>query len=589
MTVFNIFTLLGGLAFFLFGMSTMSNGLERVAGGKLERILGKMTDKPIKGLILGAGITATIQSSSAVTVMLVGLVNSGIMKLGQSVGVIMGSNIGTTITAWVLSLAGIDSDNFFVSLLKPSSFSPLVALAGIIMMMVAKKNRTKDVGAVLMGFAVLMFGMDLMSDAMNPLADSPKFAEIMVMFTNPLLGLLVGLGLTAVVQSSSATVGILQALSMTGGISFGMAIPIIKGQNIGTCITALISSIGVSKHAKRVSAVHVYFNLIGTTIWLSLYLILDAILNFAFTDTAIDPMGIALVHSIFNVATTVLLFPFSKFLEYLAVKTVKDKTNKNKKVFLDERLLATPSLAVAQCREYTSQMARLAADMLIQSVALIDNYNQKIADKLIEDEQKLDDYEDQLGTFLVRLSGSQLSDEDSNTVSTLLHTIGDFERIGDHALNIVNTAQEINTKEISFSAQATAELKVAVNAILEITGLTADAFCFDNTLLALEVEPLEQVIDGMVDEIKSRHISRLTGGNCTIELGFVLSDLLTNFERISDHCSNIAVCVLRIHDSVFDTHQYLNNYKNEGGEHFTKSFEGYLKKHRLPEFKTKGN
>ncbi|MBO5859716.1 MAG: Na/Pi cotransporter family protein [Clostridia bacterium] len=589
MTVFNIFTLLGGLAFFLFGMSTMSNGLERVAGGKLERILGKMTDKPIKGLILGAGITATIQSSSAVTVMLVGLVNSGIMKLGQSVGVIMGSNIGTTITAWVLSLAGIDSDNFFVSLLKPSSFSPLVALAGIIMMMVAKKNRTKDVGAVLMGFAVLMFGMDLMSDAMNPLADSPKFAEIMVMFTNPLLGLLVGLGLTAVVQSSSATVGILQALSMTGGISFGMAIPIIMGQNIGTCITALISSIGVSKHAKRVSAVHVYFNLIGTTIWLSLYLILDAILNFAFTDTAIDPMGIALVHSIFNVATTVLLFPFSKFLEYLAVKTVKDKTNKNKKVFLDERLLATPSLAVAQCREYTSQMARLAADMLIQSVALIDNYNQKIADKLIEDEQKLDDYEDQLGTFLVRLSGSQLSDEDSNTVSTLLHTIGDFERIGDHALNIVNTAQEINTKEISFSAQATAELKVAVNAILEITGLTADAFCFDNTLLALEVEPLEQVIDGMVDEIKSRHISRLTGGNCTIELGFVLSDLLTNFERISDHCSNIAVCVLRIHDSVFDTHQYLNNYKNEGGEHFTKSFEGYLKKHRLPEFKTKGN
>ncbi len=589
MTVFNIFTLLGGLAFFLFGMSTMSNGLERVAGGKLERILGKMTDKPIKGLILGAGITATIQSSSAVTVMLVGLVNSGIMKLGQSVGVIMGSNIGTTITAWVLSLAGIDSDNFFVSLLKPSSFSPLVALAGIIMMMVAKKNRTKDVGAVLMGFAVLMFGMDLMSDAMNPLAESPKFAEFMVMFTNPLLGLIVGIGLTAIVQSSSATVGILQALSLTGSISFGMAIPIIMGQNIGTCITALISSLGVSKHAKRVSAVHVYFNLIGTTVWLSLYLILDAIFNFAFTETAIEPFGIALVHSIFNIATTILLFPFSKYIEYLAVQTVKDKTNKNKRVFLDERLLATPSLAVAQCREYTSQMARLAADMLIQSVALIDNYNQKIADKLIEDEQKLDDYEDQLGTFLVKLSGSQLSDEDSNTVSTLLHTIGDFERIGDHALNIVNTAQEINTKEISFSAQATAELKVAVNAILEITGLTADAFCFDNTLLALEVEPLEQVIDGMVDEIKSRHISRLTGGNCTIELGFVLSDLLTNFERISDHCSNIAVCVLRIHDSVFDTHQYLNNYKNEGGEHFTKSFEGYLKKHRLPEFKTKGN
>lgn len=589
MTVFNIFTLLGGLAFFLFGMSTMSGGLERVAGGKLERILGKMTDKPIKGMLLGAGITATIQSSSAVTVMLVGLVNSGIMKLGQSVGVIMGSNIGTTATAWILSLAGIDSDNVFVSLLKPSSFSPLVALAGIIMMMVSKKNRTKDIGSIMMGFAVLMYGMELMSGAMDPLADSPEFAKFMVMFTNPLLGVLVGVVMTAIIQSSSATVGILQALSMTGGISYGMAVPIIMGQNIGTCVTALISSIGVSKNAKRVSAVHVYFNLIGTAIWLSVYFLLDSILNFAFTDMAIDPAGIAIVHSVFNVATTVLLFPFSKLLEKLAVKTIKDKANKNKGVFLDERLLATPSLAVAQCREYTSQMARLAADMLLQSVALIENFSQKAADKLIGDEQKLDDYEDKLGTFLVKLSGNQLSDEDSNTVSTLLHTIGDFERIGDHALNIVNAAQEIHTKGISFSAQATAELKVAMNAISEITGLTADAFCFNNTSLALEVEPLEQVVDGMVNEIKSRHIARLTGGNCTIELGFVLSDLLTNFERVSDHCSNIAVCVLRIHDSVFDTHEYLNSYKNEGGEHFTKSFESYAKKHRLPEFKTKGN
>ncbi len=589
MSIFNIFTLLGGLAFFLFGMSTMSNGLERVAGGKLERILGKMTDKPIKGLLLGAGITATIQSSSAVTVMLVGLVNSGIMKLGQSVGVIMGSNIGTTITAWILSLAGIDSDNFFVSLLKPSSFSPLVALGGILLMMVAKKSRSKDIGSVLMGFAVLMYGMELMSGAMDPLADSPKFAEFMVMFTNPLLGLLVGIGLTAVVQSSSATVGILQALSMTGSISFGAAIPIIMGQNIGTCITALISSIGVSKHAKRVSAVHVSFNIIGTAVWLTLYFILDAILNFAFTDTAIDPFGIAVVHSVFNIATTILLFPFSKQLEKLAIKLVKDKPEKVKSVFLDERLLATPSLAVAQCREFTSQMARLSAEMLLSSVSLIENFNPKTAEKLIEDEKILDDYEDKLGTFLVKLSGNQLSDADSNTVSTMLHTIGDFERIGDHALNIVNAAQEIYSKEISFSAQAKSELKVAANAICEITGLTSDAFCFDNSSLALEVEPLEQVIDDMIDEIKSRHIARLTGGSCTIELGFVLSDLLTNFERVSDHCSNIAVCILRIHDSVFDAHEYLNNYKNEGGEHFTKSFNSYAKKHRLPEFKQKGN
>ena len=431
MSVFNIFTLLGGLAFFLFGMSTMSNGLERVAGGKLERILGKMTDKPVKGLVLGAGITAIIQSSSAVTVMLVGLVNSGIMKLGQSIGVIMGSNIGTTITAWILSLAGISSENFFISLLKPSSFSPLVAFGGILLTMLSKKNKSKDIGAIMIGFAVLMYGMELMSGSMDPLAESPKFASFMTMFTNPLLGLAVGIIMTAVIQSSSATVGILQALSMTGGISIGMAVPIIMGQNIGTCITALISSLGVNKHAKRVTAVHIYFNIIGTTVWLSAYLILDAIMNFAFTEQAVTPFLIAVIHSVFNVATTLLLFPFSKQLEKLAIKTVKDKKKKTKGAFLDERLLATPGLAVSQCREFTNEMARISANMLLESISLIENYNQKTADRLIAEEQKLDDYEDKLGTFLVKLSGCQLTDEDSNTVSTLLHAIGDFERIGD--------------------------------------------------------------------------------------------------------------------------------------------------------------
>lgn len=584
MTVFNIFTLLGGLAFFLFGMSTMSNGLERVAGGKLERILGKMTDKPIKGLVLGAGITAVIQSSSAVTVMLVGLVNSGIMKLGQSVAVIMGSNIGTTITAWLLSLTGISSDNPVVQLLKPSSFSPLVAFGGILLTMLAKKNRSKDIGAIMIGFAVLMYGMELMSGAMDPLAESPEFASFMIMFTNPLLGLAVGLIMTAVIQSSSATVGILQALSMTGGISIGMAIPIIMGQNIGTCITALISSFGVNKHAKRVTAVHISFNIIGTAFWLAAYLLLDAIIGFAFTAAPVTPFHIAVIHSIFNIATTVLLFPFSKKLEALAKKLVKDKAEKSKfTTFLDDRLLATPGLAVAQCREYTSEMARISAQMLQEAIGLLDNFSQKKADAIIENEQKLDDYEDKLGTFLVKLSGNQLSDEDSNTVSTLLHTIGDFERIGDHAANIVNAAIEMHTKEISFSDDAKKELKVAANAIFEIMGLTADAFCFNNISLALEVEPLEQVIDDMVDEIKHRHIDRLTAGNCTIELGFILSDLLTDFERVSDHCSNVAVCVLRIQDNVFDTHEYLNNYKNEGGEQFTKSFSGYQKKHRLPD------
>lgn len=582
MSIFNIFTLLGGLAFFLFGMSTMSNGLERVAGGKLETILGKMTDKPIKGLLLGAGITATIQSSSAVTVMLVGLVNSGIMKLGQSIGVIMGSNIGTTITAWILSLAGIESDNLFVSLLKPANFSPLIALAGIILIMASKKTRSKDIGTIMMGFAVLMTGMELMSSSMDPLAESESFKNAMTLFNNPLFGLAIGAILTGIIQSSSATVGILQALSITGGISFGMAIPIIMGQNIGTCVTSLISSIGVSKSAKRVAVVHVYFNLIGTAFYLTLYYILDAIFKFAFSELAIDPLGIALVHTIFNVATTILLFPFIKQLGTLAVKTVKDKPSDTKGVFLDERLLATPSLAVSECRNYTAEMSGIAMKTLINSVSLLNGYSQKLADEIKEDEQKLDDYEDKLGTFLVKISSKKLTDADSNTVSTLLHTIGDFERIGDHALNIVKVAKEISDKNISFSQQATNELAVATKAIKEILAITVQAFKEDNASLALDVEPLEQVIDKTLSEIKKRHINRLTGGNCTIELGFILSDLLTNYERVSDHCSNIAVCIIQISKSVFDTHEYLNEYKNAGGEYFTNAYNDYKQKYILP-------
>ncbi len=582
MTVFNIFTLLGGLAFFLFGMSTMSNGLERVAGGKLESILKKMTDKPLKGLVLGAGITAVIQSSSAVTVMLVGLVNSGIMQLGQSIGVIMGSNIGTTVTSWVLSLAGIESDNFWVSILKPANFSPLIALAGIILIMAAKKNRSKDIGSVMMGFAVLMTGMELMSTSMDPLAESESFRNAMTLFNNPLFALAIGAILTGVIQSSSATVGILQALSITGGISYGMAIPIIMGQNIGTCVTSLISSIGVSKSAKRVAVVHVYFNIFGTLFYLTLYYILDTIFKFSFSDSAIGPLGIAIVHTIFNVATTVLLFPFIKQLEKLAIKTVKDKENKPKDVFLDERLLATPSLAVSECRNYTSQMAVIAENTMIKAVSLLDNYSSKLADEIKEDEQKLDNYEDKLGTFLVKISSQQLSDADSNTVSTLLHTIGDFKKIGDHALNIVKVAKEISDKNISFSEQAQKELKVALEAIKEILSMTVKAFGEGDISLALNVEPLEQVIDKMLSEIKKRHINRLTGGSCTIELGFVLSDLLTNYERVSDHCSNIAVCIIQISKSVFDTHEYLNEYKNAGGEYFTNAFNEYKEKYILP-------
>lgn len=580
MSIFNFISLFGGLALFLFGMSTMSSGLEKTAGGKLEKILKKMTDRPLKALILGIGITATIQSSSAVTVMLVGLVNSGIMTLSRSIGVIMGSNVGTTVTAWIISLAGIESDNFFVSLFKPTNFSPIIAFIGILLIMASKKKRSKDIGGICLGFAILMFGMDMMSDSMAPLSDMPEFAEIMIKFNNPLLGILVGLVLTAVIQSSSATVGILQALSLTGVLSYSMAIPIIMGQNIGTCVTALISSIGVSKNAKRVTAIHIYFNLIGTVILLSAFYVGNMIFDFAFADSAIDPAGIAIVHSVFNIASTLILFPFSKQLEYLAVKTVKD--SKGAKAFIDERLLNSPAIAVSESKNYTIKMGQLAIESLLTSVELLDGFDSKKAEAIIKHEQTLDEYEDKLGTFLVKVSAHVQTEEDTNTVATLLHVIGDFERIGDHAVNIMKAAEEIHNKEIRFSDSAIKEIKVATNALKEILNITEKAFGSNDLTAALNIEPLEQVIDDILAEIKSRHISRLTGGNCTIELGFVLSDLITNFERVSDHCSNIAVCMIQISQSAFDTHKYLNNYKSSGSEEFTGKFHEYKEKYILP-------
>ena len=581
MTVFNFISLIGGLALFLFGMSTMSGGLEKTAGGKLEKILKVMTDRPIKALFLGVVITATIQSSSAVTVMLVGLVNSGIMQLGQSVGVIMGSNIGTTVTAWVLSLAGIESDNFFISLLKPSNFSPIIAFIGILLFMVAKKERLKEIGGICLGFAVLMFGMEMMSDSMAPLSEMQEFRDLMVMFNNPLLGLLIGIVLTAVIQSSSATVGILQALSLTGALSYSMAIPIIMGQNIGTCVTALISSIGVSKSAKRVAVIHVYFNLIGSAVLLALFYAVNAIFDLAFAESAIDPAGIAIVHSIFNLATTALLFPFTKLLEKLAIKTVKDKESEENQTFIDDRLLLTPSIAVSECRNHAVKMSKLAVDTIIHSISIIDKYDDKSAKEIVESEKKLDEYEDKLGSFLVKVSSMDLSNEDSNTVALLLHAIGDFERIGDHAVNIMKTAKEINEKGISFSDEAKKELAVAEKAIKEILEITRIAFTENKPEIALEVEPLEQVIDGLLKNIKSKHISRLTGGNCTIEMGFILSDLITNYERVSDHCSNIAVCVIRISDSVFDVHQYLNDYKTADNSDFIEKYKNYKLKYSI--------
>lgn len=582
MTVFDIFTLLGGLAFFLFGMSTMSGALERVAGGKLETILRAMTDKPIKGLVLGTVITAIVQSSSAVTVMLVGLVNSGLLKLGQCIGVLMGSNIGTTLTAWILSLAGIESEHFLLKMLKPTSFSPLVALIGIILIMASKKDRTKNIGAVMMGFAVLMYGMTLMSSATAPLAESAAFDRLIVLFSNPLLGLLIGIVITAVVQSSAATIGILQALSLTGAISYHMAIPIIMGENIGTCVTALLSSIGANKNAKRVVAVHISIKVIGTAFYLSLYFLLYKLIGFTFVQQPAAPVGIAVIHSIFNVATTVLLFPFIKLLEKLAVKLIPDKAEKAETTFLDERLLNSPAVAVAECRNHTLNMARLAEETLRESLTLLTHYDRKTADLILQNEERLDEYEDHLGTYMVKLTGKALSDADSDTISTLLHTIGDFERIGDHAVNLLKTAQEMQDKQLQFSDAANAELQIAENAIREILGITTDAFCDNDLDKAMLVEPLEQVIDGLTDEIKDHHIHRLTGGQCTIEHGFVLGDLLTNFERVSDHCSNIAVSVIQIHRSVFDTHEYLNNYKTGGSPEFAAVYQSFGRKYALP-------
>lgn len=581
MDIFSLFTLFGGLAFFLYGMHVMSSGLEKMAGGKLEVLLKRMTSNPFKSLALGAGITIAIQSSSALTVMLVGLVNSGIMQLGQTVGVIMGSNIGTTLTAWILSLAGIESDNFFIELLKPESFSPLIALVGIVMIMASKQTRRRDIGGILVGFAVLMYGMELMKNAVSPLADMPEFESILTAFSNPILGVVVGAVFTGVIQSSAASVGILQALSMTGGVTYGMAIPIIMGQNIGTCVTSLISSIGVNKNAKRVAVVHICFNVIGTVFCLCVFYLLNLLFHFSFVEQAISPVSIAAVHSIFNVVTTVLLLPFAKQLEKLATLLVRDKEEKEAFSFLDERILRSPAFAVAECKNLTNQMALLAKENLMTAFHLVEQYDPKSADRLQKVEKQVDEYEDKLGTCLVKISSKELSDDDSKEVSKLLHSIGDWERLSDHAVNLLKTAKEIHDKKVDFSDQAAHELKTVVAALTEIIDITTQAFTQDDRKLARKVEALEQTIDGLIDQIKDRHITRLQSGECTIELGFVLSDLLTNYERISDHCSNIAVAMIQIRKAVFDTHRYLQEVKHSGRPEFENLLSEYQAKYAL--------
>ena len=582
MDIFSLFTLCGGVAFFLYGMSLMSSRLEKLAGGRLEQMLRKMTDNRFKSLLLGAGITIAIQSSSAMTVMLVGLVNSGIMELGQTVGVIMGSNVGTTLTAWILSLSGIDSSSFWLQLLKPEVFSPLVALAGMILRTRNKSGRRRSAGSIMVGFAILMTGMEMMKNAVSPLADMPEFNAILTAFTNPFLGVLVGAVFTGVIQSSAASVGILQALSLTGGISYGVALPIIMGQNIGTCVTALLSSIGVNRNARRVSVIHISFNLIGTAACLAAFYGSDLIFHYAFMDASIDPAGIAMVHSVFNIATTALLLPFSKQLEKLAYVVVKeDKQETQKFSFIDQRLLATPSVAIAECANKTVDMARLAEDTILKSLSLLGKYDEKTAEEVVGNEDQLDRYEDQLGTLLVQLSGKALSDEDSRNISKQLHTIGDFERIGDHAVNLLKTAQEIHEKDLRFSGQALEELKILLSALRDILRVTTKAFAEEDLPLAARVEPLEQVIDGLIADIKSNHIVRLQKGHCTIEMGFVLSDLLTNCERVSDHCSNIAVAQIETAQSLYQAHEYLNALKSAGDASFQSAFENYCRQYAI--------
>ncbi|MBD9199074.1 MAG: Na/Pi cotransporter family protein [Clostridiales bacterium] len=580
MNIFSLFTLCGGLAFFLYGMTVMSKSLEKMAGGRLERLLKRMTSNPIKSLLLGAGITIAIQSSSAMTVMLVGLVNSGVMELGQTIGVIMGSNIGTTLTAWLLSLTGIESDSFFVNFLKPKNFSPLLALAGILLIMGSKKQRRRDVGRVMMGFSILMYGMELMSGSVAPLADMPEFTDLMTAFTNPLLGVLVGAAFTGIIQSSAASVGILQALAMTGSVTYGMAIPIIMGQNIGTCVTALISSIGVSRNAKRVSVIHISFNLIGTVVGLIVLCGGNAIFGFPFLSDSVNAVGIAFCHTVFNVCTTLLLLPFTRQLEWLAKKAISTEDKPSDFAFLDPRLLRTPGVAVSECAGMVNQMGALAQASMNLVLDQFLQYTEAREEEILANEDKLDIYEDRLGGYLVQISQHGTSADDNHTISRLLHAIGDFERIGDHILNLQQSAKELHDKQLRFSDAAREELAVLTHLMQDILDASLSCFREDDPIAAQQVEPLEETMDCLTDEIRSRHIRRLQTGECTIQLGFVLNDLLNNFERVSDHCSNIAVSVIEERDSHIAAHAYLHDMKKNG--EFAVRLQQNLKRYALP-------
>ena len=580
MTIFNALNLIGGLCLFLFGMNLMGQALERRAGSGLRSLLEKMTQNRLMGLLAGLGVTAVIQSSSATTVMVVGFVNSGLMTLRQSIGVIMGANIGTTVTAWILSLSGIEGSSLLVQMFKPSTFTPILALVGIILYMFCKADKKKDTGMILLGFATLMFGMEAMSSAVSSLRNVPQFREIFLMFSTPILGVLVGAVLTGIIQSSSASVGILQALASTGQVTYGAAIPIIMGQNIGTCVTALLSSIGTNKNARRAALVHLNFNVIGATVGIVLFYVVRAVAAPALLGQAASEWGIAVAHSIFNILCTAVLLPMGGLLEKLVLRLVPEGKQPQREAELDERLLATPALALERCRTLIADMASYSMESLRESLNAITAYNQKSAEHIREDEAKTDHYEDIIGSYLVKLSARKIGESDSALAAEYLRIIGDFERIADHSVNILESAEEMQQKGIAFSAAALQEYATMAGAVREVTALAYDSFVSGDVQAARQVEPLEQVIDDLKEEMRTRHIRRMQQGSCGIEAGFIWSDLLTNLERVSDHCSNIACCMIEGADHNLHRHEVLQSIRGSG-EIFDREYSSYRQKYAL--------
>lgn len=582
MSIYSIFSLFGGLALFLYGMNMMGDGLEKISGGKLEQILEKMTDKTYKGVLLGCAVTAVIQSSSAVTVMVVGFVNSGIMELSRAIGVIMGANIGTTATAWILSLTGIDGDSLIVNLLKPSSFAPVLAVIGVFLLLFSKSDKRKNIGGIIAGFGILMMGMEFMSDSMSGLADNQQFTSILLKFSNPVLGILAGMILTAIIQSSSASVGILQALSLTGAVSFGTAFPIVLGQNIGTCVTALIASVGTNKNAKRAAMAHLYFNIIGVVLAVALFYGGNAIFQFDFLQNTVMPSQIAIIHSVFNIFSTLVMLPFTKQLEKLAYMTIKDgkKGKEDAPVLLDERFLLTPSYAVEKSREVTVQMADLVEKTAMTAFSLLKNYKSEKASKISENEKKTDKYEEMLETYLVKVSALQLSDEDSKNVFILHHAIEDLEKISDYCEDILKIKKNINKKNIIFSEKAKYDLSVMLAAVTKIINLTVEAFKLNDITKAREIEPLEEVIDKLKKELKNRHLKRIEDGSCSVDQGFVFLDVINALERIADHCASLAVSMIELECGEYNVHEYTRELK-ESDKEFVENLDSYLEKYSL--------